>query len=529
VPDLLSAYNSGLFESAPNPMSMNSQFRAVIEFGEQELTILKNFLRKKHITNFDLRGKNPSLGLGISPRMAVKDEDEVMLFVTQRNATKAEQDDVCLWTNCRTLVLSFSSVFRDIWRNAPNIEEKVTEMKASQVVPRAFDIGNTENARLTYDKTVQSAEKEVLIVTSADGLAALAKRFSFFKELASKGVQVKILAPITPENYVITQELLEICDVRNFAADYAETTLVDGQHLFQFDYQPVDHHYEDLSHFENMTYIIDFEYLKKTKVAFTDLWTNALLPSSNLTKKPINAAPKQVVTPPEEKRWSEYSKVMNQAEGQIGGLTEKDVLDKIIKAKRKPAKTWSDPILFYGSHASAVIHPPYYFNLPNMMLSIYHNNKQSSFGDEDLMIISLWLETPKGHAYVPVALVTDNPEGSILRKKVWERTPVANNYQIVKKDEFEVRVQSNTLFAGWTAPILLVPSKYMLPPACILFEGYGKLVSGVSKTVVPSGRKVTTEYNGLEAFVTFFHPSSKYSGPGTDGLFARDAITSSVP
>jgi hypothetical protein len=69
----------------------------------------------------------------------------------------------------------------------------------------------------------------------------------------------------------------------------------------------------------------------------------------------------------------------------------------------------------------------------------------------------------------------------------------------------------------------------VLPPASILFEGYGKLVSGVTQTVMPSGRKVTKEYNGLEAFVTFFHPDSKYVGTGKDGLFARDAITSSTP
>ena len=119
------------------------------------------------------------------------------------------------------------------------------------------------------------------------------------------------------------------------------------------------------------------------------------------------------------------------------------------------------------------------------------------------------MRLPKAKAYIPVALVTDNPEGGALRKKVWENTPVANNYQIVKKDELEVRVQGNTLFARWSVPILLLPSKYMLPPASVLFEGYGKIVSGVSNTIVPSGRKVTTEYNGLEAFVTFsiHHPN----------------------
>jgi len=30
--------------------------------------------------------------------------------------------------------------------------------------------------------------------------------------------------------------------------------------------------------------------------------------------------------------------------------------------------------------------------------------------------------------------------------------------------------------------------------------------------------------NYLNAFVTFMHPKSKYSGPGTDGLFFRDVV-----
>jgi hypothetical protein len=37
------------------------------------------------------------------------------------------------------------------------------------------------------------------------------------------------------------------------------------------------------------------------------------------------------------------------------------------------------------------------------------------------------------------------------------------------------------------------------------------------------------ECNGFEAFVTFFHSSSKYSGPGTDGFLARDAIQTVYP
>ena len=126
VPDLLSAYKFGLFESPDSQSSVSKpQFRALVEFAEQELPTLKNFLGKRLIKNFDLKGKNPSLGLGISPRMAVRDEEELMLFVTKRNSMKSETNDVCLWTNCRTLVFSFLSVFRDLWRSALALKRKL--------------------------------------------------------------------------------------------------------------------------------------------------------------------------------------------------------------------------------------------------------------------------------------------------------------------------------------------------------------------------------------------------------------------
>ena len=108
-------------------------------------------------------------------------------------------------------------------------------------------------------------------------------------------------------------------------------------------------------------------------------------------------------------------------------------------------------------------------------------------------------------------------------------TPSGQNVILVKKDKLQVRVQGNTLFAGWTMPIPLYPPKHSLPPCCLLFEGHGELKPGVSTTSVPSGRTQVHEFNRFEAFVTFLHPSSKYSGPGTDGFFDREHIMTAYP
>ena len=46
---------------------------------------------------------------------------------------------------------------------------------------------------------------------------------------------------------------------------------------------------------------------------------------------------------------------------------------------------------------------------------------------------------------------------------------------------------------------------------------------------LPSGTKINFEANSYEAFVTFYHPASKYSGPGTDGTIGRDVVITIYP
>jgi hypothetical protein len=183
----------------------------------------------------------------------------------------------------------------------------------------------------------------------------------------------------------------------------------------------------------------------------------------------------------------------------------------------------------YATVATAIIHTPDYFKLPDMMIFVQKVEKHSTTGAEDSLILFLWLETPTGYAYVPVALVGDNPRGQAVRKKMFAGTPAVQNVQLVKKDELQIRVHGNTMFAGWTVPIPLFPQPYTLPPACILIEGYGDVKSTAVSLQYTSGYKSQIEENYFDAFVTFFHPSSKYSGPGTDGRFVRDFISTLTP
>jgi sugar-specific transcriptional regulator TrmB len=519
---LMRAEQSGIIDAALNhPLKSKIQFRFLTELSEQNLDAMKTLLKKIPKTKVNFKGRSSELGLQLPPRMVIRDNEEILFFITPKtDRVIAEQDDVCLWTNCSALVQSFTSVFEDSWRNASDADSKITEIETGRITPKSYlsFTFNEESAARKYDEVILSAKQDIVIMTSSGGLMELAKKIELLKVSAGRGASIRIMAPVTSENLAATQQLSEYCKVRHVPIGYLRIVLVDGTNLFQFKKLPTDQEkQEPAAYYENMFLTGDYEYVYRIRNTLDDIWKNARPPSSLTLESTGQSLFRKVELPIENEEPS-------------ATLTEREVVDKIIHAHRIPAKNpFKDMTRCYGSIAEALIHPPDYFNLPDFMIWILHYNKQSAFGAEDCVIVHLPLETPLGKIYAPVAVVGNSSKAIAFRKGVYAGTPAEKNCVSVKEDKLQVRVQGNTLFAAWTTPITLYPPSCVLPPSAILFEGYGELRTGVFKTGVRSGRKQTWEYNGFPAFVTFFHPASKYSGPGTDGLFGRDVIMTTYP
>ncbi len=365
--------------------------------------------------------------------------------------------------------------------------------------------------------------KKFLMMTSSEGLIGLYKNLDSLKGLAEKDVSIKILAPIVKKNLKATQYLSKFCEIRHTPLSYVQTTLVDGEHLFQFKTPPFSQSISESSIFESTFYSNDSKYVKRTRIMFNDLWKRAQSPSKITLDSITSRKSRTQISIPEETDYSLYYKTFGWTKDpKSNDLREKDIIEKIVNAKKYPGENWKNDVLrYYGSSAKAIIHPPKNFGLPDLIIDVLKFNSQSSFGAED--ILSVYLMN-----YGTVATIQTNPAAVDYRKKaVFANTPAENNIQLLKDEEFQVRVQGNTLFCAWTIPLPLIEN-YILPPACILFEGHGELRTGIIRSSI-NNRKQVTEYNALDAFVTFFHPSSKYSGPGTDGFFARDLIFTSIP
>jgi sugar-specific transcriptional regulator TrmB len=544
VQGLGNAYQFGLFDVGfVHPLKSQITFRFLTELTSRNINTMKKLLQLITDAKFNFEGRTPELGLNLFPQMTIRDREEAIFFITTRaNAPTARQDEVCLWTNCKSLVGAFSAVFEDLWRNSTDVKKKIGEIETGKLIPKMFAIGDAEIARKKYSETLQSAKEEIVMMTSSKGLIEFWKNTPQLKEWTEGGIAVKIMAPIVGENLEAAKQLSKLCSVKHVPPSYLPTTIIDGKHLFQFTASTLGKQPLDSSpQFENTLYTSNPEFVQKTKNMLDEHWKNGRQPLADNLESIFGTGVRSQCgayfpgairgpgpagtfypLPPDPTKRDDHTVIEIVDEDPLGKMTEQDVLNEIINAQKIPPQ---DQLLkVYSSQAIAIIHPPDFFNLPSMLIRAHHIEKHSTFGEQDVILINLWLETPDGHAYVPVAVLGDRPKAQAYWKTHFAASPAGRNVRLAKKDELQIRVHGNTLFAGWTVPIPLFPSQYILPPACILVEGYGDVKTAAYTIIGPSGAGFTAKQNGFDAFVTFMHPSSKYSGPGTDGFFVRDFV-----
>ena len=551
VPTLAQADQRDVFEVSYNhSLKSRMQFRFLSELSEKNVHVVKALLKETANAKLKVEGRTPDLSVALFPQMLVRDMEEALFFTNPRTETSIiEKNDVCLWTDCKPLVKAFIAMFEELWRNSTDIREKIAEIETGKSTPKTLTIEDAETAKKKYDKILKSAKEEILIMTSSKGLIEFSKDTPQLDDLTERGITVKIMAPIVNEDLKASEKLSKICSVRHVPPNYQPTTIIDGKYLFQFKKTNLKKQaLNSTPNFENSLFTNNPEYVQKMKIMLNEIWKNASPPSVDNLKTIFGTTVRSQsgyfpgairspgpdgtfhpLPPAEPAKKDRYAVIEIVNEDPLGKMTEQDVLNEIISAQKALPKNQPGIYRVYSSQATAIIHPPDFFKLPPILIRVHHIEKHSTSGQEDIIMINLWLETASGPAYVPVAVLSDNPKAPFIWGKHSGATPANRNVQLATKDELQVWVHGNTMFAGWTVPIQLHPSDYILPPACLLIEGYGNVKTEAYSVIQPSGGKLTAKQNGFDAFVTFMHPASKYSGPGTDGFLVRDFIMEVTP
>ena len=146
VPSLLLAGQYGALDSAfSHPSRSKLQFRFLTELNEQNLNEIRSLLKKTPTKDFNFKGRNPDLGLSLFPRMAIRDSEEILFFITPTDNKKMrEEDDVCLWTNSKALIQAFKTLFEDLWSNATDIVASLAIIDSGRSTSRSYIIADEE-------------------------------------------------------------------------------------------------------------------------------------------------------------------------------------------------------------------------------------------------------------------------------------------------------------------------------------------------------------------------------------------------
>lgn len=494
VSDLVRADQFGVFGSTyAHPMKSKINFCILIELTKQNLKAFK-LLRAELKAGLDVKARNPGLGLALFPRMVIRDDEEILFFISPKKDQPTKKQEVCIYTNCGSLVQAFTSVFEDLWRNSTDIEEKIIEIETGKPTPKTLVIADAETAKGKYRQTLRNAQEEIIMMTSAKDLTQLNENTLPFEELAKQDVSIKIMAPITTENMEHAKLLSEYCQVRHVASTYLGTTIVDGKHLFQLkaslSNQGVS---KNVFSFKNAFYTNDSAYVEKMKNMLKDVWKRAYNPA------------KATIHP-----------IMRSHVNSKKSLDTKRDLQKLPKRLLSAAQAHGK--MTGGIGGDIIIEPPSCLNMPTLRILALHFEHAHIKRGSDLLRIDLWLKTPQGEEFVPVAIVTDAiPEIIDSSKVQFAGTPAGQNVIKVKPEELQVWNEEKTLFVGWTIPIPLLGSKYKLDPACIIFEAFGDEIHSTISYQLPSGYLMGIETDGFQAFTTYIGPSWKYSGPGIKG------------
>lgn len=518
----------GIFEGIANhPLKNKIKFRFITQLAKDDVKGIMEVLQNL-ADSVNVKGRVPEISSSVFPRVIIKDRNQILLFIS--NNKKIES---ALYTDCKSIIESFYAVFQDLWNSSVDIEKKIIELETGKLPEIMKLIKDPKVGKKKYFDSLDDAKEEILIVTSSEGLLRISKKISLVKKWSNKGVSTKIMAPITKQNLDALQSLLPYCEVKHIPIGYRETTIIDGRSLFQLNH-PIIHENEDNEdlNFKDVFFTNNSEYIKQTSENIQDAWMKTHTPPritlNNIVKQGISHKNKderpQITIPLQRRR--EYQHLNDQK------LTKEIVLYKIKNLKRCPCNDYSKnklPQIYraFGSAGGALIHPFPQFNLPEFIICVALFNDESTFGATNHLSISVKDKASSDSVYEPVVIVDTNPNIINYRTMVYKDNPVEHNIRLVSENEFRIFVQGNSLFACWTVPIPLLSGNYVLPPSSILFEGHGEVKAGFFKNIFRSCRMQEVYFNRLDSFVTYFHPSMKYSCPATESFLDRETVFTS--
>jgi CBS domain-containing protein len=168
-----------------------------------------------------------------------------------------------------------------------------------------------------------------------------------------RGIKIRVMVPINVDNLETAKKLSKYTQIKHVDTVYARMAAVDDAHFFQFKAPPSPKDTDEPSaYFDHMLYTNDARYVEGMKKMLSDMWDTSLYISEIRSEAAARSPPVKVSpSDPASKIIDDMlennigSVIVTNDNRLVGIITEKDVLERVIKAKREPESTYAKEIM----------------------------------------------------------------------------------------------------------------------------------------------------------------------------------------
>ncbi|MCW4003499.1 MAG: CBS domain-containing protein [Candidatus Bathyarchaeota archaeon] len=339
---------AGIFDATVIPSrERNVQFQIITDISLENLKVVERIDRNisEEKLNFKLRhvGMSPKF----FPRFLIKDEEEAILYAPFGNeASVLNLEDEGLWINDKMFISVLKAFFVQMWQSGVDASRRIDELKSGIPIGETVVIKGAEEAWSKVTKVLESAKKEVVIITSSQSINRLAENDPLSK-FFGKDLRVRIMASIDLDNLEPAQKLSQYYEIKHVPISYLTMMLVDDNHLFMFKMPPLsDFGTESAFYLEDTFYSSDASQIERVSEMLNDIWKRGIditeISSQAGTKLPaVTASTSETVAELVGKMLQNgvTSVLITERNRAVGVINDRDVLTEIVKAQKSPTST----------------------------------------------------------------------------------------------------------------------------------------------------------------------------------------------
>lgn len=134
VPQLVRNEQFGVFDAIhSHPFKSKVNFHFITELSNQNLRAMK-LLKTKLKSELNLKGRNLGSSFAMMPRMVIRDSEEVLFFISPKSEIfSTGLNETCICTNNPSLTQALTAIFRNLWLDSTDIENKIFEIETGKV------------------------------------------------------------------------------------------------------------------------------------------------------------------------------------------------------------------------------------------------------------------------------------------------------------------------------------------------------------------------------------------------------------